>query len=60
MEGSSFKLSSNFFINKRSATSLDLELLGEDIRNKVWKKFKIKLEWEIFLVNLKNIKKLLY
>lgn len=41
---------SNFFINKRSATSLDLELLGEDIRNKVWKKFKIKLEWEILRI----------
>ena len=38
---------SNFFINSNSATSLDLELLGEDIRTKVWDKYKIKLEWEI-------------
>jgi len=38
---------SNFLINSKSATSLDLELLGEDIRSKVWDKFKIKLEWEI-------------
>ena len=38
---------SNFFINSNSATSLDLELLGEDIRAKVWDKYKIKLEWEI-------------
>ena len=38
---------SNFFINNKSATSLDLELLGEEIRTKVWDKYKIKLEWEI-------------
>ncbi len=38
---------SNFLINSKSATSLDLELLGEDIRSKVWDKCKIKLEWEI-------------
>ena len=38
---------SNFLINSNSATSLDLELLGEDIRSKVWDKCKIKLEWEI-------------
>jgi len=38
---------SNFFINYNSATSLDLELLGEDIRTKVWDRYKIKLKWEI-------------
>lgn len=38
---------SNFLINSKSATSLDLELLGEDMRSKVWDKCKIKLEWEI-------------
>ena len=38
---------SNFFINKNSATSLDLELLGEEIRTKIWDEYKIKLEWEI-------------
>ena len=38
---------SNFLLNSNSATSLDLELLGEDIRTKVWDEYKIKLEWEI-------------
>ncbi len=38
---------SNFLINENFATSLDLELLGEEIREKVWKKFKIKLDWEL-------------
>ena len=38
---------SNFFINSNSATSLDLEILGEDIRKKVWDRYKINLEWEI-------------
>ena len=41
---------SNFFLNKNSATSLDLELLGEDIRTKVWDEYKIKLEWEIIRI----------
>ena len=41
---------SNFLINNKSATSLDLELLGEDIRAKVWDKYKIRLEWEILRI----------
>ena len=41
---------SNFLINNNSATSLDLELLGEDIRSKVWDKYKIKLKWEIIRI----------
>ena len=28
----------------------NLELLGEDIRTKVWDKYKIKLEWEIIRI----------
>lgn len=44
------ELHSNFLINKNCATSLDLELLGEEIREKVWKRFKIKLDWEIIRV----------
>ena len=44
------ELHSNFFINNKSATSLELELLGEEIRDKVWNKFKIKLEWEIIRI----------
>lgn len=44
------ELHSNFLVNKNCATSLDLELLGEEIREKVWKRFKIKLEWEIIRI----------
>ena len=51
MEMQRFRTSSNFFfINTKSATSLDLELLGEDIRMKVWQKYKIKLQWEIIRI----------
>jgi len=38
---------SNFLINENSATSLDIELLGEEIREKVLEKFNIKLDWEL-------------
>lgn len=41
---------SNFLINEKSATSLDIELLGEEIREMVWEKFKIKLEWELLKI----------
>lgn len=41
---------SNFLINERSATSLDIELLGEEIKRMVWEKFKIKLEWELLKI----------
>ena len=37
----------NFMINDSLASSLDIELLGEEIREKVWQKFKINLDWEI-------------
>ena len=40
-------LHTNFLINKGNANSLDLELLGEEIRNKVKKKFNIDLDWEL-------------
>ena len=33
-------------INDSLASSLDIELLGEEIREKVWQKFKINLDWE--------------
>ena len=41
---------SNFLINENVATSLDLELLGEEIREKIKKKYKINLEWEILRI----------
>ncbi len=37
----------NFMINENLASSLDIELLGEEIKEKVKKKFKINLDWEI-------------
>ncbi len=44
------KLHSNFLINENLATSMDLELLGEEIRRRVWNKFKIKLNWELMRI----------
>ncbi len=49
------ELHSNFLINDNNATSLDLEMLGEEIRNNVWVKQKIKLHWE--LVRIGKFKK---
>ena len=40
----------NFIINKGNARSLDIELLGEEIRRKVFYKTGIKLKWEIIRV----------
>ena len=37
----------NFFINMGNASSLELEILGEDVKNKVKDKTGIKLFWEI-------------
>ncbi|OED45409.1 UDP-N-acetylenolpyruvoylglucosamine reductase [Rickettsiales bacterium (ex Bugula neritina AB1)] len=42
-------LHNNFMINKNNATSLDLETLGNKIIEKVFEKYKIKLEWEIHI-----------
>ncbi len=44
------KLHSNFLINYKNASSLDLEMLGEEIKNKVWEKRKINLKWELIRV----------
>ena len=41
-------LHSNFLINDNHATSMDIELLGEEIRQSVWNKFKINLNWDSF------------
>lgn len=41
---------SNFLINTGTATAADLENLGEEVRNKVFQKSGIRLEWEIMRV----------
>ena len=43
-------LHTNFLINNGKASSLDLELLGEEIRSKVKKKYNINLDWELIRV----------
>ena len=43
-------LHSNFLINYKNASSLDLEMLGEEIKNKVWEKRGINLKWELIRV----------
>ena len=35
------ELHSNFLINDDSATSLDIEILGEEIKYKVWKNLRL-------------------
>ena len=40
-------LHTNFLINNGNANSLDLELLGEEIRTRVKKKYNINLDWEL-------------
>ena len=37
----------NFLINNSNANSLDLEILGEEIKESVKKKFNINLDWEL-------------
>lgn len=41
------ELHCNFMINKDDATAYDLEFLGETVREKVYKKSGVLLEWEI-------------
>ena len=41
---------SNFLINYKNASSLDLEMLGEEIKNKVWEKRRINLKWELIRI----------
>ena len=45
---------SNFLINEGGATSSEIEELGEKIRQRVWNKFGIKLNWEIKIVGKKS------
>ena len=37
-------------INYKNASSLDLEILGEEIKKKVWDKRKINLKWELIRI----------
>jgi len=41
---------SNFLINNGNSNSLDIELLGEEIREKVYSEVGIKLDWEIIRI----------
>ena len=43
-------LHSNFLINYKNASSLDLEMLGEEIKNKVWERKRINLKWELIRI----------
>ena len=49
------KIHSNFIINRGGATSSDIEELGEKIIKRVFKKFGIKLIWEIKIIGNKGI-----
>ena len=46
---------SNFLINTGNATAGDLENLGELVRKSVFKKSKVKLEWELIRVGETNL-----
>ena len=37
-------------LNENLASSLDIELLGEEIKNKVWNQFEVELNWELLRV----------
>ena len=40
-------LHANFIINDNKASSLDIEMLGEEIKKNVWEQQRIKLDWEL-------------
>ena len=40
----------NFLINRKNATASDIENLGMMIKEKVYEKFEIELEWEIKII----------
>ena len=44
------KKHANFLINNNLAKSLDLEILGEEIREKIKKKYNINLDWELIRI----------
>ena len=43
----------NFFINLGNATATDIENLGEEVRERVFKKTGVSLEWEVKLIGRK-------
>ncbi len=47
-------LHANFIINKGKATATDIENLGNLVKNRVYKKFNILLDWEIKIIGEKN------
>jgi len=49
------EMHTNFIINYNNASASDIEKLGEEVRNRVYNKFRIKLEWEILRIG--NLKK---
>ena len=54
-----YRQNTQILINSGKASSLDLELLGEEIRDNV-KKFNIKLNWELIRVgSFKKFNKIL-
>lgn len=42
----------NFLINNGNASAEEIELLGEEVRERVYKKFGVKLRWEIIRVGV--------
>ncbi len=44
------EIHSNFLVNENLASSLDIELLGEEIKNKVWNQYEVELDWELLRV----------
>ena len=44
------KIHANFLINNNHARSLDLEILGEEIKENVKKKFNVNLDWELLRI----------
>ena len=44
---------SNFLVNLGGASANDIECLGEYVRKSVFKKFKIRLDWEVKRVGRK-------
>jgi UDP-N-acetylmuramate dehydrogenase len=47
----------NFLLNTGDTTSTDLELLGEDVRCRVFKETGIHLEWEIQRIGIAPLRK---
>ena len=44
------EMHANFMINYNNASASEIEELGEEVRNRVYNKFGVKLEWEILRI----------